>query len=408
MPLILGQPLGLWALTGIPIVLAIHMLQHEAKRYKISTMFLIERVQMDGKEGRILDQIRNSSQLWLHLLAVLLLTWILVQPRWLKNDSFQHIIVVLDESASMFAFRTEVKATLQKTLPAFLNLAAFTEWTLLPSSLESTTLYSGGELEQLFTSLSDWDPVRGEHDMEPVLTVARSLAKQNGVVIFVSDHLHDERWIGVQQVAVGRPLSNCGFTGLRVSEDGAVATWQAVVRNYSDRTVHRDWWVETNGQASTSRPLSLKEAETKILHGTFPATSSFSIQLSQDEFTLDDVMPVVRPKAKQVELDVAVHGDMKPIVQKVVTTLNHVVPVLRGRTPDMEFLSFRAPAIPGPRTHAVCLSEELGDQGKKAKWDDSGRRPSIGKKFGMAWPARSAHSRSKTTRKRRRLGVARS
>ncbi|MEZ7956525.1 MAG: hypothetical protein QMC23_07575 [Rubritalea sp.] len=52
----------------------------------------------------------NSIPLWLQLLIVLLITWLLVQPRFVKSNSTQRIAIVLDSSASMSVFTEETKS----------------------------------------------------------------------------------------------------------------------------------------------------------------------------------------------------------------------------------------------------------------------------------------------------------
>ena len=366
MQLIFGQPLGLWALLGIPIVLLIHLLQHEAKRHRISTLFLVEHISMDGREGRVLDRIRSSLQLWLQLLAVLLLTWVLLQPRWISRDSFQRVIVVLDDSASMSAFRDEVAQVLRDELPPFQERAAFTEWTLLPSSRESSTLYSGSALPELLAGLGAWRPTRGEHDLQPVLRVAQGLAGRGGVVLLVSDRLHDNVSMGVQQVAVGESVANCGFSGIRVTRDDAGPTWNAVVRNYGNEVAERTWWVEVGGRQAEARTITIPPGESHMLSGPFPDADSFVLKLHGDRFAMDDALPVVRPRAKTLGIDVAVHGELKPIVRRVVDTLDDVETSVRGLVPDVELLSFRAPGVPGPRTDAICLCSEVADGGVDA------------------------------------------
>src|SRR2546423_8253997 len=105
MNLIFANPLGLWALLGIPAILLIHFLQRESRRVTVSTLFLLEQLNPISAQGRRLERLRNSAPLWLQLLAVLLATWLLTQPRWVRKDSTQSIVVALDSSISMTVFR---------------------------------------------------------------------------------------------------------------------------------------------------------------------------------------------------------------------------------------------------------------------------------------------------------------
>src|SRR6266852_6859515 len=100
-----ANPWGFLALLGVPAILAIHFLQRESRRVVSSTVFLLEQLSPVSARGRRIERLRNSIPLWLQLLAVLLLAWLLAQPRWLRKDSTQRVIAVLDSSVSMTAFR---------------------------------------------------------------------------------------------------------------------------------------------------------------------------------------------------------------------------------------------------------------------------------------------------------------
>ena len=51
MDLVFGNPNALWALLGIPAVLAVHFLQRKAKTTPVTTLFLIEQVFYFNKMG---------------------------------------------------------------------------------------------------------------------------------------------------------------------------------------------------------------------------------------------------------------------------------------------------------------------------------------------------------------------
>src|ERR1043165_3348306 len=102
---IFANPLGLWALLGLPVILAIHFLQQRARVARTSTWFLIEKLSPDSARGRTWDRIRSSRILWLQLASVLLAAWVLAEPRWVRAESAQTVVIVLDASASMEAFR---------------------------------------------------------------------------------------------------------------------------------------------------------------------------------------------------------------------------------------------------------------------------------------------------------------
>src|ERR1051326_1563747 len=111
---IFANPVGLWALLGVPPILAIHFLQQRARVARTSTWFLIEKLAPDSARGRTWDRLRSSRTLWLQLLAVLAVTWLLAEPRWVRAESAQTVVIVLDASASMEAFRADALAAAER------------------------------------------------------------------------------------------------------------------------------------------------------------------------------------------------------------------------------------------------------------------------------------------------------
>lgn len=90
-------------------------------------------MQRESTSGRRLDRLVNSVPLWLQILSVLLATWLLVQPRYVKAKSTQRIAIVLDSSASMRVFKEKIAPALEKEIPRLQGNAANVEIWILES-----------------------------------------------------------------------------------------------------------------------------------------------------------------------------------------------------------------------------------------------------------------------------------
>jgi hypothetical protein len=293
-----ANPAGFLALLGVPAVLAIHFLQRESRRCVTNTLFLLERLAPVSASGRRLERLRNSLPLWLQIAAIILLAWILAGPRWLRPDAFQSVTVVLDSSVSMEAFRPELRTALEKRLGELSHAARRTEWRLMESDPARPVLYAGANLPALLAALDRWSPGLGGHDPRPALAVAQGLQRGDGIVVFATDH-DTPLPAGVDLLAVGHPLENCGFAGLRADAD----EWSALVVNFSDTPQTREWGIETVAGKSPKTRIDLAPGEARTLRGRYPAERP-ELVLSGDQYSMDDRLPIVRPHPKTLRVAV--------------------------------------------------------------------------------------------------------
>ena len=357
MSFLLGNPAGLWALFGIPAVLLIHFLQREARRWYASTLFLLDHLGQESAEGRVFERIRNSAALWLQLLAVLLLTWLLVQPRWLRTDSFQRVAVVLDSSVSMQAFQPGLADRLHRELGGLRRASATTEWRLLESDPARPTLYAGTGFREMCEQVSGWAPRLGAHDVGPAVGVARSLVGSEGVVVLVTDRRPpDTEERNYSLLGIGRPLDNVGFTGLRLSGDPGQEVWEALLRNYGEHPVDTVWRLALDGQTARREALRLDPGEARLLKGGFPAgRDAFALELADDPFPLDNRLSVVSPKPKPLRMSIRVDEDILPLVERLTGNIRHASRVRPSESPDIEWTSYRPGILPPLDAHRICF-----------------------------------------------------
>ncbi len=170
-----AHPAALWALLGIPLVLAIHFLQKRSRRVTVTTLFLLQQMRKESEKGNRIEKLRLSIPLWLQLLMVLLFTWLLAGPQWIRKDAVLRIAIILDSSASMQAFREKAIEATHQTLSTLIEPGVKTELTLLESNVNAASLYYGNSSSELASSAAQWQPNLGTHDFTPVLLRARSL-----------------------------------------------------------------------------------------------------------------------------------------------------------------------------------------------------------------------------------------
>jgi hypothetical protein len=302
--LVLGNPAGLWALLAIPAVLAIHFLQPRSRRLVATTLFLIEHLPPLATTGRAWRWLRSTWALWLQLLAAFLLTWLLAEPRWLRRDSIQTIVVLVDASASMRAFRTEAVAALASRTPAWARAAARTEWIFRETDLARPVLYRGFDRSAALAALERWQPDLGSHDFAPALDVARQLVRRNGAALLLTDRRPAVKLDGVALLAVGRAVENAGFAGGSVEPvPGGRPRWTILLQHHGSAPAVRS--LETailvfNDQpapgATRIEEITLEPGGLLTLTGEFPeGVAALEFRLTADAFGPDDVLPLVVP-----------------------------------------------------------------------------------------------------------------
>jgi hypothetical protein len=347
MDLIFANPAGWLALLGLPAVLAIHFLQRKSRRIVTSTLFLLDQLAPVSARGRRFERLRNSLPLWLQLLAVVLLAWLLAQPRWMREDSAQTVAIVLDSSVSMQASRDLVAAALARRLEELSHAAARTEWILTESDLSRPTLYSGPDLHALLGKLAAWQPALGTHDPDPALRVAQTLVGRNGVAIFATDRPHEVPE-GVRVIAAGTPLENVGFIGLRVEG----TKWTAMVRNHGANPQTREWHLESAGGAGNPSRLTLQPGQIQSLSGELPAGADrCEVVLEADGFKPDDRLPIVRPELKLLAIGVQPGTPLDGFFDRFAKSIPRSVPAPFGKA-DLNLARYDplSPAAPPPRS----------------------------------------------------------
>lgn len=299
--MILTNPLGLFALLGIPAVLLIHFLQRQARVLPVSTLFLLDQTHRESVSGRRFDRLTNSVPLWLQLLMVLLLTWLLVEPRYPKATSVQQIAVIVDSSASMSVFQEKLVEKLEESLSRLKGPAHDVQLYLLPSDPNAPALYVGDDFQDGLAALSAYQFSSGALDPSPALRLGRSRIRSEGLLIYATDSdLASDLPFDAQLLAVGEPTPNLGFTGVTIGDDNK--SWQATLRNYSDQSSASSWTVEfPDGSTSAPRTVELNPNGLKVLTGTIPeGVAELTIRLAGDAFPMDDTLPLVVPQPKKL------------------------------------------------------------------------------------------------------------
>ncbi len=360
MPFVFANPAGFWALLGIPAILLIHFLQRQSQTLSISTLFLLERIERQSLKGRKIDRLRNSIPLWLQLLCVLVLTWLLTEPRWLSGNAVHPVVFVVDSSASMAAFQEETEKAITGEASAFFQRQDGIALTVMESHPDGETLFSGASDSGLSDAIGDWQPSAGAHSSEETLRVGRSIAGSEGTLIFVTDHTEPSPEFGAKLLSVGSEIENVGFAGFLIDTSGDEPIWRTTVRNYSTEAQTRNWFAAFGGQRSSERSIALEAGETRTLSGAFPAGSDrIQIALEPDRFERDDTLYLVVPRQKPLLTRSVVAEDVTELTTSIIESLENAPLSESDETPDLWFATYN-PLQPTelPDVAVIFLNQE--------------------------------------------------
>jgi hypothetical protein len=302
MPVLFANPWGLLALLGIPVVLAIHFLHRHRQAIPVSTLFLIEIAREPARSGRRWHRLLPSVPMWLQLLLVLLLAALLARP-YLPQGVLQ-VAVVVDDSASMRAFRADLAERLTDLHSATRAGRRSTQWLVLPANPTRPRFYAGENPTDWIASLATWSPADGWRDPAAALRLARDRVGPEGLVVYATDTPRGELPSSAALLAVGKRIENAGIGGVTVTESDEGIRWQAVLVNPSALPAQREWALEWDGgETSPPQPVSLPANGMATLGGALPENATrLVLRLSGDEFKLDDAFPFVRPAPKPLAM----------------------------------------------------------------------------------------------------------
>ena len=321
MPSFFANPAGFFALLAIPAILVIHMLREKSRRIPVSTLFLLERLAPRTPSGRTLHVLQNTLPMWLQILAALLITWLLVDPRWIRTDSRQRVTVILDSTASMLASEARVRETLPEVLANVAKASARTDWSILTTHAPESPLYRGSDAGGMIAALNGWKPSRPQHDPARAFSLAL-LDSRESTVIFVTDRRPETLPAGIQLLACGAPLENCGFVGQKTWRDASGPQWQALVKGAGENAQERSWWFETDTVKSQVQTLRLEPGQIATIAGPFPpGETRLRVMLSADEFPLDDVLPVVSAEPKPLGVYIAGNEKLIEVATRIIETV---------------------------------------------------------------------------------------
>jgi len=295
---------------------------------------------------------------------VVLLTWLLVQPRYVKANSTQRIAIVLDSSASMAVFKDKLSDKLKTIIPELQGNAENAELWLLQSDASKSRMYHGKDLAGLLDAIDEWQPNTGAIEPSHSLRIARSLAGKEGAVVYLTDTPKESISYNAHLYSIGADRENVGFTGISFSTNGSQLIWKTLIRNYSNTPVTRTWYLENEkGQRTAEKSVTINARKIISLQGAFPKDSmTAKLVLSPDSFLLDDTLPLIRPIPKTLTIHSVENEQLAKLTESIRNSFPNISVTSNPAEADIQVVD--SSSINGLKTDSIAFQQVKGTPAK--------------------------------------------
>ena len=338
-----ANPWGLLGLLALPAIVVLHLFYRRFPPRLVGGLHLWGVEQRIPIEGRRRETLPITPSLLLELLAALLLTLLLSQPRFSDPEGVAHFIVVLDNSASMAAVggdglsaRDRTIAELRLRVEAF---AANARVTFIATGRRAALVAGpAAEWSEAQAALDEWQPELPDHSPQSAIDLGIQLAEDGGQVLFLTDQLPDTDSgesgvsVGIPQsvevVAGGLPLANLAITSAHWSLDPQTLAGTVVLRvaNLGPRPQAATVRGTVAGKPVFESSLDLEPQAESALQAPVPGgVGELTISLSgvEDALVVDSEVTLIEPKLRSVHVDV-VFPDDDPRRTDVLRVLNQI------------------------------------------------------------------------------------
>ena len=309
--MIFAAPLGLLALLAIPAIVAIHLFRRRFPVRPVAGLFLWQIGRQTPEGGGKIARLPITTSLILECLAALALALILAGARISSADLSPHLVVLLDDSASMAAVNGRGESTrdraVRRVIEELDRLGNRARVTFVESGERPSVLLGpAARALEARPALDNWKPEAPHHSLALGLRLARELAGPAGRLMVMSDAAPDSREeAGVVWVSLGEPLANVGITAaertLTPGEGrGAVSL---TLGNYSDSPGRRRVTVSAGDKDVLIRELEVPPGVSSLTLPLPAGLPAVRVRLSDDAMARDNEVTLAEPRPRIVGVD---------------------------------------------------------------------------------------------------------
>ena len=371
-----ATPLGLLALLAIPAIVAIHLFRRRFPVRPIAGLFLWQQSRQVPVEGRRFDKLPVTLSLLLECLAALALALIIAGARVSSADIGEHLVVLLDDSASMGAVNAAGVSprdrAVERVRSEIDRLGARARISLVLSGERPSVLAGPAAFAvEARAALETWQPAAAHHSLALGIRLARELAGESGRLMIVSDLTPTAR--GEADVAhalwvsSGEQLANVGIIAAErtVNPHEGRGTISITLANHSGFAARRRVTVSAAGKEVLVRELEIPPGTSAVSLPLPPGLPPVRLALSDDPLARDNSVVLSEPRPKLVGVDNRVRLERGR--DALAKALDAVSGLTRSETPHVVFVDVPELEKPRPGVWQIAF-------GAPEKWVAPGQR----------------------------------
>lgn len=308
--MIFTSPLGLLALLAIPAIVTIHLFRRRFPPRRVAGLFLWQIPQQTPQGGGRISRLPITASLILECLAALALALILAGARFNPASVNEHLVMLLDDSASMSAINAQNQSprdrAVQRILDEVERFGRGVRVTLVQSGERPAVLAGPAALSvETRPALEKWKPQAQHHSLALGLRMARELAGKTGRVMVFSDAPPELELEGVQWIAVGEPLGNVGIISAQrnLSPNDGKGTITLTFGNSSTETSTRQLHLVAAGKEISAQEIHVPPKTSSLNLPLPPGLPPVTVSLSNDALQRDNEVTLVEPRPQIVSVE---------------------------------------------------------------------------------------------------------
>jgi Ca-activated chloride channel homolog len=303
-------PLGLLALLAIPAIIAIHLFRRRFPPRPVAGLFLWQVVQQTPEGGGRVTRLPITASLILECLAALALALILAGARFTPSSASEHLVILLDDSASMAAVNVQNQSSRDRAARRIVDeverFGRGVRVTLIQSG-ERPAVLAGPAALAIETSpaLEKWKPQAQHHSLALGLRLARELAGKTGRIMVFTDDSPEGELEGIQWISVGEPLGNVGIIGAQrtLSPLEGKATISLTLGNSLNESTKRGIRLTVAGKEIHTGEITIPPRVSSMNLPLPPGLPAVTAELSSDALARDNQVTLVEPRPQIVSVD---------------------------------------------------------------------------------------------------------